>query len=201
MLEGFAIPVPSAETVWAGITGTPANPAAAPAPAPEPVIAAASDTDAPAPVAITGPIDTPEELAEAFRRIEQVREGRFAARAERIDQRIETAIERRRAAGEPVPTAEEAAQMRAWIEAREARRRQMVDERLALQREALQRKVESGGTVTREDFVMPLRADRLPGARRDALRRLPPDERRALIEEYRARRTEAPPDPVPTPSE
>lgn len=186
VLEQFDLPVPSAETVWAGITGKP--PAPAPAAVPEPVIAAASDTDAPAPVAITGPIDTPEELAEAFRRIEAVREGRFAARAERIDRRIDTAIERRRAAGEPVPTAEQEAQLRARIEARETRRRQIVDERLAAQREALQRKVESGAAVTREDIVTPLRAEGLPGARREALRRLPPEERRALIEAWRAGR-------------
>ena len=64
----------------------------------------------------------------------------------------------------------------------------------------MQRKVESGEALTREDIVRPLREDarnlqriealrRLPPTeRREALRRLPPEERRALIEAWRAGR-------------
>ena len=203
MLERFDIPVPSAERVWASITGKPAAVAAVPAPAVAAASPVASEPASLARVEIVGPIDTPEELSEAFRRIDEVREGRFAARRERIDQRIETAIEQRRAAGLPLPTAEEEARFRERINAAEARRQQLANERIAARRAEMQRKVESGEALTREDIVRPLREDALdlerrerlrqlrslsPEQRRDALRQLPPEERRALIEEYRARR-------------
>ena len=213
LLERFDIAVPSAGTVWASITGK--TPAAAAAPAP--VLAAAqpspNEAAALAPVAIVGPIDTPEELGEAFRRIDEVREGRFAARRERIDQRIDTALERRRAAGLPLPTAEQEAAFRAKVETAQARRQQLADERLAARREEMQRKVESGEALTREDILRPLRDDakaiergerieRLrrmsPAQRREALRRLPPAERRALIDQYRAGRAAEAPSAAPT---
>ena len=219
LLQQFDIPVPSAGKVWASITGT------APAAPPVTLAAAAaakpaqSEAAAPAPVDIVGPVDTPEELAEAFRRIDEVRQGRTAARSERIDQRIQNAIERRRAAGLPPPTAEEEAAFRTRIEAERARREQIADERIAARRAEMQRKVESGEPLTREDILRPLREDRQalqrqerlrqlqamsPEQRREALRRLPPQQRRALIEEYRARRAGAAgaqpaPDPAPAP--
>jgi hypothetical protein len=227
LLQQFDIPVPSAGKVWASITG------AASAAPPVAVTAAAvakpvpSEAAAQTPVEIVGPVDTPEELAEAFRRIDEVRQGRLNARSERIDQRIESAIERRRAAGLPPPTAEEEAAFRTRIEAERARREQIADERIAARRAEMQRKVESGEALTREDILRPLREDRQalqrqerlrqlqamsPEQRREALRRLPPQQRRALIEEYRARRAGgagaqptpgAPPapDPVPAPAE
>lgn len=212
LLRQFDIPVPSAEKVWASITGKPAARAAVPAP----VVAAASpvadEAAGLARVEIVGPVDTPEELGEAFRRIDEVRQGRFAARRERIDQRIDNAIEQRRAAGLPVPTPEQEARFRERIETAEARRQQLADERVAARRAEMQRKVESGEALTREDIVRPLREDaqalerreRLrqlrrmsPEQRRETLRQMPPEQRRALIEEYRARRAGA---AAPTPA-
>jgi hypothetical protein len=131
LLQQFDIPVPSAEKVWASITGKPPARAAAPAP----VIATAPDTASqPASltrVEIVGPIDTPEELSKAFRRIDEVREGRYATRREHIDQRIDKAIAQRRAAGLPVPTPEEEAALRQRVDEAQARRRQLADERIA----------------------------------------------------------------------
>ncbi len=212
LLEQFDIPVPSAQKVWASITGKEQVAAAAVPTAPTPV---ASASAAPVPVEIVGPIDTPEELGEAFRRIDEVRQGRSAMRRELIDQRIDNAIERRRAAGLPVPSAEEEAQLRERIDQEQARRQQLADERVQLRREEMARKVESGEALTREDVLRPLREDaralergeRLeklrqmsPQQRREALRRLPPEQRRALIEEYRTRRGDAlTPSPEPAP--
>lgn len=208
LLQQFDIPVPSAEKVWASITGKPPARAAAPAP----VIAAAPDTASEpaslAQVEIVGPVDTPEELSEAFRRIDEVRAGRYATRRENITQRIDKAIAQRRAAGLPVPTPEEEAAFRQRVEEAQARRQQLADERLAARRAEMERKVANGEALTRKDIVQPLRDDarapeRLwqlrrmsPEQRREALRQLPPDERRALMEEYRARR-QGPAAPAP----
>lgn len=214
LLERFDIAVPSAGTVWASITGK--TPAAAAAPAP--VVAdaakpAADEAAALAPVEIVGLVDTPEELGEAFRRIDEVREGRFAARRALTEQRIDSALERRRAAGLPLPSAEQEAAIRGRITAAQERRQQLAEERLRLRREELARKVESGEALTREDILRPLRDDakalergerieRLqrmsPAQRREALRALPPAERRALIEQYRAGRAAAEPSAAPT---
>jgi hypothetical protein len=210
LLQQFAIPVPSAEKVWASITGKP--PARAAAPAPAPVIAAASpaagEPASLARVEIVGPVDTPEELSEAFRRIDEVRAGRYAARRENIEQRIDKAIEHRRTAGLPVPTPEEEAAFRQRVDEAQARRQQLADERIAARRAELERKVENGEALTRKDIVQPLREDarapeRLrqlrrmsPEQRREALRQLPPEERRALMEEYRTLR-QGPAAPTP----
>lgn len=215
LLQQFDIPVPSAGTVWASITGK--TPAAAAVPAPV-VAAAKPTTDAAAILArvqIVGPVDTPEELGEAFRRIDEVREGRFAARRALTDQRIDSAIERRRAAGLPLPTPEQEAALREKLAAAQERRQQLADERIAARREEMARKVESGEALTREDILRPLREDakalqrgerieRLrrmaPAQRREALRRLPPAERRALIEQYRAGRAAEAPAPETSPA-
>jgi hypothetical protein len=201
VLERFDIPVPSAEKVWASITGKETPAAVAPV-APQPTQAAATTL---APVTIDGPIDTPEELGEAFRRIDEVRQGRSEVRRQVIDQRIDNAIERRRAAGLPVPDAEQEARLRQRIDEAQARRQQLADERVQLRREEMARKVESGEALTREDVLRPLaedaralqrreRLERLrrmtPAERRAALRQLPPEQRRALIEEYRALRNQ-----------
>jgi hypothetical protein len=197
MLERFDITVPTAQTVWANLTGTPPAVAAKPS-APRPAQAsgaggAAAVSEAPAPVEIIGPVDSPEELAEVFRRIEAVRERRFAARSERIDQRIAGAIESRRAAGLPLPTPEEEATFRERIAAQQARREAIAADRIAKRREELAGRVESGEALTREDVVAPLREDARafaraqqlrrmpPEERREALRRMPPEERRALM--------------------
>lgn len=212
VLERFDLPVPTAEKVWASLTGKEQMAAAAVPVLSKPV---ASKPAALAPVVIVGPIDTPEELGEAFRRIDEVRQGRTAMRRQLIDQRIERAIEQRQAAGMPVPSAEEEARLRQRIDDAQARRQQLADERVKLRREEMARKVESGEALTREDILRPLRQDaaalergerleRLrrmsPEQRREALRRLPPEQRRALIEEYRARRGSSDlPSPEPAP--
>lgn len=217
MLGGFDIPVPSASKVWAHIAGQPAIPAQASTPA---IVAAAQNPvpaseAVPTVVAILGPVDTPEELAEVFRRIEDVRQGRFAARRARIDERIDSAIDRRRAAGLPLPTPEQEARLRERIESGQLRREQIVRDRLDVRRAEMEDRIESGQALTRKDIIEPLRQDarairrdalieRLqrmaPEQRREALRRLPPAERRALMEQYRARRTEEPvPEPLAAP--
>ncbi len=210
LLQQLAIPVPSAKAVWASIAGTAQ---AAPAAPPAPVVAEIPATLAK--VENDGSIDTPEELGVAFRRVDEVRQGRRAERAQIINQRIASEIERRRIAGLKVPTPQEEARLRERIAAAEARRQQLADERIAARREAIQRKVDSGEALTREGVVVPLRArptipegspdfERLrrmsPQQRRAALQAMPREERRALVEEYRARRSGAVPAPAPSPS-
>jgi hypothetical protein len=204
LLERLDLPVPSPEKVWASITGTDSTAAVAPATKPAAVPADAVPA-ALAPVRIEGPIDTPEELGEAFRRIDEVREGRSAARRQMIEQRIAKEKERRRAAGLPLPTAEQEARIRQRIDAAEARRDGLIEQRLDVRREELRGRVEAGEALTREDILRPLREeqrniqqrgriDRLrrmsPEERREALRRLPPEERRALMETWQKVRAE-----------
>jgi hypothetical protein len=216
VLERFDIPVPSPQKVWASIAGhAPAAVTTAPV-APVSIASAQSQFATKTPVQIVGPIDRPEELYEAFRRIDEVRQGRMETRRQLADQRIANQIERRRAAGLRVPTAEEEAALRQRIAEGQARREQVATERLQSRRDALQRKVDSGEALSREDILQPLREDRQalqrgermkrlqsisPAERREALRRLSPEERRALIDEYRARRVDAvTPDPASPPA-
>jgi hypothetical protein len=214
VLEQLAIPVPSAKTVWASLTGS-----AQASEAPEPVVAAAAPDLAPtpAPVVIEGPIDTPEELGETFRRVDQVRTGRREERRAIIDQRIKSEIERRRAAGLRVPTPEEEARLRARIEQEVTRREALADQRTAARRAEMQRKVENGEALTREAVTGRKPAspeareqfrglrDLPSGERAKAWRDMTPEERRALAEELRARRAvrlpqPAAPAPTPEPS-
>lgn len=211
LLEQLAIPVPSARTMWASLTGN-----AQASAAPEPVVAAAAPAPAPtpAPVTIDGPIDTPEELAETFRRVDQVRADRREERRAIIDQRITSEIERRRAAGLRVPTPEEEARLRAKIEQAVTAREQRADAAAAARREAMQRKVGSGEALTREDMtgrtpLSPEARERLrglrglsPEERAKAWRDMTPEERRLLADELRARRAArlpAPPAAAPSP--
>lgn len=196
LLEQLAIPVPSAQTVWASLTSS-AKPSAKPAPV---LAAAPAATPTPAPVVIEGPIDTPEELQETFRRVDEVRAGRREERRAIIDQRIKSEIERRRAAGLRVPTPEEEARLRAKIEQAVSAREQRADAAAAARREAMQRKVESGEALTREDMTVrkplsPETRERLrglrglsPEERAKVWRDLTPEERRLVTEELRARR-------------
>jgi hypothetical protein len=125
-----------------------------------------------------------------------------------IDQRIAREIERRKAAGLPLPTPEEEARLRQRIDAAQARREQIVTERIEARRTELEGKVANGEALTRDDIVRPLREDQralerrerleqlrqmTPEQRREAFRRLPPEQRRALVEEYRVRRAGAAP--------
>lgn len=201
VLERAGLPVPSARVVWANITGETA-PAVAAAPAKR-EIPAAKTASFETQVTIDGLIDTPEELAEAFRRIDEVRNRRRSERRETIDQRIDKVIERRHAAGLPVPDADQRARLRERIEQAQAEREALNDERIRLRREALQRRVENGEALTREDIAPSRRGNVLPSerheqlerlrtmspeARREALRQLPPAERREVMEAWRQRR-------------
>lgn len=212
LLERFDIPVPSPEKVWTSLTGKEAPSTAMPAASTPANLA----IPMPAPVVIVGPIDTPEELGEAFRRIDEVRKGRIEARRKLINQRVDHAIERRRAAGLPVPTAEQEARLRQRIDDAQDLRQQRADERITVRRDELERKVENGEALTREDFIRPTRDDpataacreRLrqlqkmtPQQRRESLRRVPPEQRRALIEEYRARQNASAAPPTGSASE
>jgi hypothetical protein len=215
VLEQLAIPVPSAKTVWASLTGS-----AQASDKPKPAVAAAAApavAPTPAPVAIEGPVDTPEELAETFRRTDQVRAGRREERRTVIDQRIKAEIERRRAAGLRVPTPEEEARLRAKIEQEVTRREALADQRTAARRAEMQRKVENGEALTRQDVTgrkpaSPEARERFrglrdlpPGERSKAWRDMTPEERRLLAEELRARRAarlpqQAAPAPTPDPA-
>lgn len=219
VLERFDIPLPSPEKVWASVTGNKASAVAAV----EPVPSKTADPVAipPAPVVIDGPIDTPEELSEVFRRIDAVRQGRMETRRELTGQRIDRAIERRREAGLPVPPPDQEARLRQRIDEAQALRQERADQRIASRRDQLERKVESGAALTREDILGARRDDAIvakprerlrqlrqmiPKQRREALRALPPEQRRALIEEYDARpnavKTIAPEaEPAPLPLE
>ncbi|MBA4082167.1 MAG: hypothetical protein C0496_13000 [Erythrobacter sp.] len=214
VLEQLAIPVPSAKTVWASLTGS-GEASASAAPVVDAAVPASAST--PAPIIIDGPIDTPEELQETLRRVDQVRAGRREERRAIIDQRIKSEIERRRAAGLRVPTPEEEARLRARIEQAVTAREQRADAAAAARREAMQRKVENGEALTREDVTgrkpaSPEARERFrglrdlpPGERAKAWREMTPEERRALAEELRARRAarlpqQPAPEPAPTPA-
>jgi len=192
LLEQLNISVPSADKVWASLTGK--QPVVAAAAVPVAAAPAASDPAALAPVAIVGPIDTPEELGEAFRRIDAVRQGRSEVRRQVIDHRITRELERRRAAGLPVPSPEGEARLRERIEAVQTEREGRADERIRARREALERRVESGEALTRDDLLparpqgAPRLRDLTPQERRAVLRDLSPEDRRAVAEEYRRRR-------------
>jgi hypothetical protein len=207
VLERAGLPVPSATAVWAKLTGDEAPAAAAPA-ASKPELAAAAAPRAP--VVIEGPVDTPEELSEAFRRIDEVREGRSEARRAIIDRRIDRAIEQRRAAGLPVPDAEQEAKLRQRIEEAQAAREARAGQRIEVRRDELRQRVENGEALTRENLlpnrqpvtgVLPdgrrLR-DMSPQERRAYVRELPPEQRRALLNERRGLREQRQPQPTET---
>lgn len=196
VLERFDIAVPSAEKVWASLTGGEVPAAAAPA-ARKPEAVAAAGAAPLAPVVIDGPIDTPEELSVAFRRIDEVRQGRVETRRQIIDQRVDRVIERRRAAGLPVPDAEQEARLRQHIDEVQTEREGRAAERIETRREGLRQRVENGEALTRENLV-PNRQpkagllpegrrlrDLSPQERREVLRNMPSEQRRALADELR----------------
>lgn len=213
LLQQFALPVPSPAAVWASMTGAgtgarPAQGRAAPLPA---------KRAAPAQVAIDGPVDTPAERDAIFRRTDEIRAGRREDRRVLIDRRIAAELARRTAAGLPVPTPAEEAQLRARVEAAVQLREVRMDAAVAARRETMQRKVENGEAVTRQHIVGRMASgdpasvealrelrDLPPDQRRAAWRNLPEDQRRALMEEIRARRAArlpkvAPATPSPSP--
>ncbi|MEM7667127.1 MAG: hypothetical protein AAF250_14825 [Pseudomonadota bacterium] len=188
-LDSLPITLPSAEKVWATITGQEdtSDPTATATGSPSPALVPQTSD----PVVIEGPIDTPEELEEAFRRIDEVRGNRQETRRNRVDNRIDRAIERRREQGLPAPTPEQESRLRERIEEFRDRRDNRIDEHLEGRREDLRERVESGEELSREDFIRqqrgtvdrPVRRERL-----ERLRQLPPEERRERLRQFRERR-------------
>jgi hypothetical protein len=202
LLERFDLPVPSSEKVWTSLTGQPTAPAASALLAAAPANPALAEL---APVRIEGPINTPEELDETFRRIDEVRQRRSELRRQQIEQRITRRKERRAAAGLPLTTPEEEARIRQRIEAVHQRRESENRQRTEVRREELRERIEAGEVLTRKDIVRPMReeqralqqrerTERLrrmsPEERREVLRRLPPEKRRALREAWQERRAQ-----------
>ncbi len=187
LLEGLGVDLPSPGRVWSAMTGAD-NASTAPEEEPAARIAPIRADDAA--VNIEGPIDTPEELEEAFRRIDEALRDRREDRRERVDNRLDAAIQRRRAQGLPAPTAEEEERLRARLEGFRERADERLEQRSGERREALRRTLEQEGEVTRENFINGTAADR-PGAERlERFRQLPPEERRARIREWPERRHE-----------
>lgn len=185
LLERFDLPVPSPAQVWATLTRSEppaARPAHAPAP-PVPQTGSAAEERADGTVR-AGPIDTPAELEEAFQQIDRAREERSARRRALMEQRIATELERRRAAGLPVPTPENEARLRERLDAARARREAISRQRIDLRRAELRERIENGEPLTRED-LRPPRSEAAPASERGRLREewlgLSPEERRARL--------------------
>jgi hypothetical protein len=189
LLERVGLPVPAAEKVWAHITGknSAARAAMAAAPADRPADPAPAP---PASVGIEGAIDTPEKLDEVFRRIDEARQRRSAARSALLDERLARAIARRREAGLPLPTPEQEARIRQHIEEARARREALISERIAALRAELRERVEKGEALMREDIVRPLREEQREVIER--LRQMSPEQRRAMVDAWHARRAARP---------
>lgn len=205
LLDDLPIDIPTPREVWSSITGGPveeATPASAPSVPDADLVPQASQ-----PVIIEGPIDTPEELEEAFRRIDQVRETRRDMRRKAVDRRIDNAIERRRDQGLSVPEPEQVERLKGRIERLRDTADQRIGERLEERREGLRETIDQGGELSREDFIGMQRGvgtDTPVADRIERLRQLPPEERRARIRQWRERRLErlqqaenAEPEPAP----
>ena len=187
LLEELPIELPSAQEVWEAVTGQEPEPA----PAPAPVIETPTAPEPEEAVTIEGPIDTPEELEEAFRRVDEARDNRRNTRRENADRQIDDAIVRRRAQGLPAPTPEQEARLRDRIERVRERSDERREARIEERREGLREDVEAGEAITREDFMQRQRgtgSDTPVADRIEELRQLPPAERRARIREWREER-------------
>ena len=199
VLEDLGIPVPSVGEVWSrlgGNEGAPPEPVAPPvvAPAPAPI------PETQMPVAIEGPIDTPAELEEAFRRIDSWRGQRRETRRDMVDQRIDRRIEQRREQGLPVPTPEQEEQFRSRIDRFRERREQRVDEVLEGRREELREEIEQGGELTGRELIERQITDDPEGLRAqrlERLRRMTPAQRREVLRRWRDRQLEQAPDLPP----
>lgn len=188
VLEDFGIDLPSPQQIWTAMTGQiAASPAGAP-PATGPASPMAPAQQA-GPI-IEGPIDSPEELEEAFRRADEARANRRETRRDRIDQRIDTIIERRREAGLPVPTPQEEQALRERLEQMRELRDQRAGAVAEERREQLRERLEAQGSLTREDIVETVRGQGGGGPANGGLRSLrdlPPEERRVRLREMRDR--------------
>jgi len=183
LLDNLPISIPSAEKVWATITGQDAGPdPIVPTPASEPDQLVPETS---APVTLEGPIDSPEELEEAFRRVDELRTNRASNRRDRVDQRIDKVLDRRREQGLPAPTPEQESRLRERLERNRERRDGRRDDRIEERREELREQ------LTREDFIREQRDAARPLGQRDRfqrLRDLSPEERRERIRQFREQR-------------
>lgn len=187
-LDNLPIEIPTPEEVWATITGKDRQ-------SEKPQVISPSNGDlVPSgdnTVEIEGPIDTSEELEEAFNRIDDRRDERRSQRRDRVDSRIDEALERRRAQGLPAPTPEQEARLRKRLEQGRERRDAMIEERRESNRDELRDRIEDGEELTPREL---LREDRLNAAppaireRMDEFRSLSPEERRERIRQFRERR-------------
>ncbi|MEL6528519.1 MAG: hypothetical protein AAGK01_06310 [Pseudomonadota bacterium] len=189
LLDDLPIALPSPEKVWATITGQ--SDASEPVDPPIERTPAQNEPETIKPVKIEGPIDSPEELEEAFRRVDEVRTNRADTRRERIDRRLDNAIDRRREQGLPVPTPEQEQRLRDRIDRVRERREERVDQRLDERRDEMRERIENGEELSREDFIREQRdAVGRPG-RRDRLERfrdMTPEQRRSRIRQIREQR-------------
>lgn len=192
LLDNLPVEIPTPQEVWSSITGNAPDPAPAPS-APAADGPAVLETLEPRTVVIDGPIDTPEELEESFRQVDQLREDRRDRRRGMVDQRIDTAIERRREQGLPAPTPEREAQLRSRIDRVRENAQGRVDTRLEERREALRDDIENGAELTPEEVLRRqggLGSETPVADRLERLRQLPPAQRRAVIRRWRARENE-----------
>ncbi|MEO1219942.1 MAG: hypothetical protein AAFY42_01155 [Pseudomonadota bacterium] len=182
VLEELGIELPAADEVWSAITF---EEQPRPAPSPSQVAPKEASED---PVQIEGPIDTPEELEEVFRRVDDVRDTRREARRDRVDQRVDNAIERRVQRGLPTPSDEQEQRLRERIErfreSADTRREQRTEER----RDELRETLEEEGTLSRDDIIRGEGPGRPAGDRIRRFRDLSPEERRERIRQFRERR-------------
>lgn len=190
LLEDLGVELPSAGEVWSTITGQdPAPAAVAPAVQQPPALV----PEVREPVVIEGPIDTPEELEEAFRRIDEFRGNRKETRRSNVDQRIDNTIERRREQGLPAPTPEQEARLKDRIEKFRERRDQRVEERLEGRRDEMREQIENGEEFTPRELIEGQRdigSDTPVGDRLERLREMTPEQRREAIRRFRERRQE-----------
>lgn len=130
----------------------PARPAAAPAHGSAASQAAGPDVPAARPslreIVADGKIETREELDAAAAAMAERTEQRRALMRERRNQRLDAALEARRERGLPVPSDEQVERVRAEREARIDRREQAIDQRREAVRQELQRRIDSGETIT-----------------------------------------------------
>lgn len=147
-----------------------------------PVAVPPSATPALPPV-VQGPIDTPEELDTVFSRADARRPERLATRRAAVDQRIDAELDRRRAAGLPVPTAEQEAALRQRLADARARREAVSEERREAIREELRQTVAEGQPLTRETLRQAREEAGLAPAPR-----LSPEQRSALRQRLAERR-------------
>ncbi|MCL6249457.1 hypothetical protein M3P36_00130 [Altererythrobacter sp. KTW20L] len=145
-----------------------------PAPAPVRAVRARVQSADGRAIVIEGPINNPQELETAFERIYAARPERLATRRELVDQRIDGALDRRRAQGLPIPDAVEEARLRAWLEQAQARRDAQAAERREAVRADLRDRVADGEAIAPRALA-PRGTETLeglsPAQQRQALRR------------------------------